>query len=81
MVVCHYGSTEIIRQCVTPGMYIEHEGETYIASANKIDAHKLFCQKLHHTKMHYRPYGQSVAGPEWITNDNQTMVIPVLFSI
>ncbi|OSK22817.1 hypothetical protein EAMG_03856 [Escherichia coli M056] len=46
MVVCHYGSTEIIRQCVTPGMYIEHEGETYIASANKIDAHKLFARNF-----------------------------------
>ncbi|HAY0383302.1 cell division protein FtsZ [Escherichia coli] len=46
MVVGHYGSTEIIRQCITPGMYIEHKGETYIASANKIEAHKLFARNF-----------------------------------
>lgn len=30
-----YGTQEVIRQCVKPGMQVKHEGKTYNASANK----------------------------------------------
>ncbi|WP_257393687.1 cell division protein FtsZ, partial [Enterobacter hormaechei] len=29
----HYGTTPLIRQCVTPGMMAMHEGRTYRVSA------------------------------------------------
>lgn len=30
-----YGTQEVIRACVKPGMMVRHEGKTYQASANK----------------------------------------------
>jgi hypothetical protein len=30
-----YGTQEVIRACVKPGMLVKHEGKTYQASANK----------------------------------------------
>lgn len=35
-----------IRQCVTPGDHIIYEGSKYIASANKIEKHKLYAHNL-----------------------------------
>lgn len=34
MINQHYGTQEVIRQCVTPGMLVKHEGKTWRASAN-----------------------------------------------
>ncbi|MGU0056050.1 cell division protein FtsZ [Enterobacter hormaechei] len=31
----HYGTTPLIRQCVTPGMMAMHEGRTYRVSADQ----------------------------------------------
>lgn len=31
--ISHYGTTPMIRQCVTPGMMALHEGRTYRVSA------------------------------------------------
>lgn len=33
MIQYHYGTQEIIRQCVTTGMQIQHEGKIWRASA------------------------------------------------
>lgn len=30
-----YGTQEVIRACVKPGMLVKYEGKTYTASANK----------------------------------------------
>jgi hypothetical protein len=31
----HYGTQEVIRQCVAPGMLVKHQGKTWRASVNK----------------------------------------------
>ncbi|EFB5187787.1 cell division protein FtsZ [Escherichia albertii] len=46
MIAHHFGTDEIPRQCVTPGDYVIHKGQTYIASANDICRHRLYIRSV-----------------------------------